>query len=98
MPTNKTKAQLRKERNRATAAVGNAKKRGARVASKNAREVAEQGMCHPFLSLASLGSHTRCYCAGTARPTLSANGTGASMDIAASPCSAESPAAAISGD
>ena len=46
MPKNKTKAQLQKERNRATATTAKAKKKAATTATKNARELAEQGKHH----------------------------------------------------
>ena len=46
MPKNKTKAQLRKERNRAAASVADAKKKEAKTSSKKAQELAEQGERH----------------------------------------------------
>ena len=46
MPKSKSKAELTKQRNRATAATANAKKKAAKLATKNARELAEQGKHH----------------------------------------------------
>ena len=46
MPKNKTRAELTKERRRAAAAVAKAKKKKAKLATKNARELAEQGKHH----------------------------------------------------
>jgi hypothetical protein len=42
MPKKKTKAQLQKERNRAAAAIADAKKNAAKIATKKAQELAEQ--------------------------------------------------------
>ena len=71
MPKKKTKAQLKKERNRVAATVAKAKKNAAKIATKNAQELAEEGMCSDFGTVGKRAAHASGCSAGPGSPVPS---------------------------